>query len=171
MSRRRGDVVFAIAALLFAVVMLALIGEQTKFIKRLRWTHQPAFWPVVSLGGMTVFGLLYAIGSIRDRRREGSSSSRVVELFLWLRAGEFAVWFMAYVFAVPILGYLASTVLFCALLTIRVGYREPGTVVTAVAAGIGIVLIFKTFLSVKIPGGAIYEVFPEAVRNFLIVNL
>jgi hypothetical protein len=169
-QRRRGDVVFAIAALAFAVIMMALIGDQTKFIKRLQWTHQPGFWPAVSLGGMIVFGLLYAIGSVRSRHREGSSSSRAVELFLWLRASEFAVWFMVYVFAVPWLGYLMSTVVLSALLAFRVGYRDPKTIASAIAVGIGIVLIFKTFLSVKIPGGAVYEVFPEAVRNFLIVN-
>lgn len=169
-ARRRGDVVFAIAALSLAVVLLALIGEQTTFVKRLKWTQQPSFWPAISLGGMTLFGLLYAFGSVRDRHREGPSSSRAVELFLWLRAGEFAVWFMVYVFAVPVLGYLASTVVFSALLAIRVGYRAPRMITSAVAVGIGIVLVFKTFLSVKIPGGMIYEVFPEAVRNFLIVN-
>jgi len=169
-SHRPGDVVFAIAALAFAVVMLALIGEQTTFVKRLTWTHQPAFWPAVSLGGMTVFGLLYAVGSIRDRHRAGSPSGRAVELFLWLRAAEFAAWFMVYVFAVPALGYLPSTMLFCAMLAIRVGYRAPQTVASAVAVGIGIVLVFKTLLSVKIPGGAAYDVLPEAVRNFLIIN-
>jgi hypothetical protein len=169
-ARRRGDVVFAIAALIFAVVMLALIGEQTELVKRLQWTHQPRFWPVVSLGGMALFGLLYAIGSVRDRHREGPSSSRAVELFLWLRAGEFAVWFMVYVFVVPVLGYLVTTILFSALLAYRAGYRTPRMMAYAVVVGIGIVLIFKTFLSVKIPGGAVYEVFPEAVRNFLIVN-
>jgi hypothetical protein len=60
--------------------------------------------------------------------------------------------------------------LFCALLAVRVGYRAPQTVASAVAVGIGIVLVFKTLLSVKIPGGAAYDVLPEAVRNFLIIN-
>ncbi len=168
--RRTGDTVFAIAVLAFAVVMLALIGEQTKFVKRLKWTHQPAFWPAISLGGMTLFALLYAAGSLRRGGKVSSPSGLRVELFLWLRAVEFVVWFMVYVFAVPLAGYLLSTVVFCLALTLRMGYRDGKMLSAATAVGIGIVLVFKTFLSVKIPGGAVYEYLPAAVRNFLIVN-
>jgi len=40
------------------------------------------------------------------------------------------------------------------------------------AAGIGfcIVVIFKSFLEVKIPGGVIYEFLPNVLRNFFILN-
>ena len=40
----------------------------------------------------------------------------------------------------------------------------------AAFTGLGIVLVFKAALSVKIPGGAIYEYLPDTLRNFLIVN-
>jgi hypothetical protein len=36
--------------------------------------------------------------------------------------------------------------------------------------GLFIVLIFKTFLEVKIPGGAIYEFLPNTLRSFMILN-
>ena len=77
---------------------------------------------------------------------------------------------MVYVFAVPQIGYLLATVIFVTLMALRVGYRGPRMLGIAAATGLGIVLIFKTALSVKIPGGAVYEHLPDALRNFMIVN-
>ncbi len=37
--------------------------------------------------------------------------------------------------------------------------------------GIAVVVLFKSILQVKIPGGEIYSIFPEAIRNFLILRL
>ena len=36
---------------------------------------------------------------------------------------------------------------------------------------IAIVVVFKAFLAVRIPGGAVYDIFPQALRNFLVVYL
>lgn len=88
----------------------------------------------------------------------------------WLRALEYFGWFMVYVYITPVIGYLASTVLFLVLLTWRVGYRNRRMVITSVAVGFAIVLLFKSFLGVKIPGGAIYELLPDSIRSFMIVN-
>jgi hypothetical protein len=35
---------------------------------------------------------------------------------------------------------------------------------------LSIVLVFKTFLEVKIPGGIIYEFLPSTLRSFMILN-
>jgi len=40
----------------------------------------------------------------------------------------------------------------------------------SIITGLSIVLIFKTFLEVKIPGGAIYEFLPNTLRSFMILN-
>ena len=88
----------------------------------------------------------------------------------WLLALEYFGWFMEYVYVTPIIGYLAATVLFLVALTLRVGYRDKRMLVGAAAVGFAIVLIFKSFLNVKIPGGAVYEALPDSIRSFMIVN-
>ena len=71
---------------------------------------------------------------------------------------------------VPLLGYLLSTVLFTVLMAFRQGYLSTRYLVAAALMGLAIVLVFKTGLSVKIPGGAIYEYLPGGLRNFMILN-
>ena len=41
----------------------------------------------------------------------------------------------------------------------------------SVAFGLVVVLLFKAFLQVKIPGSALYEVLPGGLRNFFILYL
>ena len=77
---------------------------------------------------------------------------------------------MVYVTAVPILGYLASTVLFTLGLALRQGYRSAKELTAALILGVVIVLVFKTGLSVKIPGGMVYDLLPEKPRNFMMLN-
>tara|TARA_Y100000739_G_scaffold164611_1_gene142639 strand:+ start:1186 stop:1422 length:237 start_codon:yes stop_codon:yes gene_type:complete len=77
---------------------------------------------------------------------------------------------MVYVFFVPLLGYLISTILFTTLLAFRMGYRNSKILFFAFSLGVSIVVIFKTVLSVKIPGGLLYEFLPGVFRNFMIVN-
>jgi hypothetical protein len=50
------------------------------------------------------------------------------------------------------------------------GYRTPIMFKSGVAFALVVVIVFKSFLDVKIPGGAIYEFFPDSVRNFFILN-
>ena len=78
---------------------------------------------------------------------------------------------MAYVFVVPVAGYLPVTLAFCAALTWRIGYRDWRIIVAAMATGAATVILFKAFLSVRIPGGAVYEYLPAALRNFMILYM
>ena len=78
---------------------------------------------------------------------------------------------MGYVWIVPVVGYLPTTVLFTNLLTIRMGYREKKVYIAATIMAIFIVVLFKGFLSVKIPGGQWYEYLPDGVRNFMLLYL
>ena len=90
------------------------------------------------------------------------------ELLRWLRPLEFALYFVAYAASIPWLGYLLSTAAFMPLLGLRAGIRSPAGLGLLAGMGIGIVLVFKTGLEVRMPPGALYDLFPPQVRNFLI---
>jgi hypothetical protein len=162
----RGQVLFAVALLLFATALLSQIGSQTRWADRTLLVAQPRFWPAVGLGGMVVFGALHLLTLPRKlpRAQDGREALR------WLFAFEWVGWFLAYVTLVPLAGYLPVTVVFCVTLAWRIGYR--GWRWTGIAGGFGcaVVLLFKTFMGVKIPGAALYEHLPTALRSFFILN-
>jgi hypothetical protein len=169
LSRKVGDLGFAAVLLVLSLVLLSQIGEQTRWIARVPLLAQPGFWPGLSLGSMVLFALVYITGSWRDPERPVRETGTVPELWFWLRSLEYALWFMAYVFIVPLAGYLPSSVIFCTVLAYRAGYREGRVLGAAALLGASVVLLFKSFLQVKIPCGALYEYFPAALRNLLIV--
>jgi hypothetical protein len=162
--RRPGDLVFAILFLIFSGWLLSQLGNQTQWTPRTKLFAQPSFWPTVSLALMTFFALLHWIGSICSPRILG----RWVEVQFWIRAIEYALWFMAYVLIVPYLGYLPSTIIFISILTLRVGYRDRKFIGASVAVGFAVVVIFKSLLQVKVPGGQIYEFLPDGIRAFML---
>ena len=92
------------------------------------------------------------------------------ELLRWLRPLEFALYFVAYAASIPWLGYLLSTAAFMPLLGLRTGIRSLSGLSLLAGMGIGIVLVFKTGLEVRMPPGALYDLFPPQMRNFLIRN-
>lgn len=164
-STRPGEFLFAALFLALSVLLLSQLGAETKFSAKGQLVAQPRFWPAVGVIGMTGFGALHLLSVWRNR-----VGGDLAEAAYWLRALEFLVWFMVYVWAVPKAGYLPCTVIFTTLLALRMGYRRAGTLLAAAGTGFAIVLIFKTLLSVKIPGGALYEYLPDAVRSFMILN-
>ncbi|MEM7259974.1 MAG: tripartite tricarboxylate transporter TctB family protein [Pseudomonadota bacterium] len=161
---KAGTTIFAVLFLAFAVFLLMHLDTQTRYSSSGKLFAQPRFWPAAGVIGMSAFGLLYLCTLWREKLT-GSAA----EIALWIKAVEYLLWFMAYVWLVPIIGYLLATLIFIVLLSIRQGYRTRRQLLTAAATGLGIVLVFKTFLSVKIPGGAIYEWLPATLRNFMIV--
>ncbi len=166
-DRRPGDLIFAALFFVLSALLLSQIGSETKWVKGTKLFAQPAFWPAVSLIGMTLFAACHFIGSLISRKQGG----RLTEVAFWARSIEFALWFMGYVWIVPVVGYLPTTVLFTNLLTIRMGYREKKVYIAATIMAIFIVVLFKGFLSVKIPGGQWYEYLPDGVRNFMLLYL
>ncbi len=168
-TSRPGAAIFAVLFLLGTLLLASQLGHETKFSAKAWGTSklfaQPAFWPGVGVGGMAFFGAMHLIGTWRQRpgwdRREA---------LYWLRPVEYLTWFMVYVFAVPAMGYLPSSVIFAVAVALRTGYRSARTLGAAALVGLGVVLIFKTALSVNIPGGAIYDHLPADLRNFAIVN-
>lgn len=161
--RRPGDLVFALTFFLLSLLLLAALPEQTVWVKRTKLFAQPAFWPTVAIGAMVVFSLLHLIGALVSERIPG----RLAEVVYWARSVEFALWFMAYVAAAPVLGYLLSTILFCVLMSWRMGYRSPRWMGIAVLFAVAVVILFKGFLQVKLPAGLIYEGLPDGIRGFM----
>ena len=162
--RRPGDIVFALAFLIFSIWLLSQLSAQTTWKPNGKLASQAPFWPAIAVGGMVLFASLHAIGSLLSPRIPG----RWAEIRLWFRSIEYALWFMAYVMLVPVLGYLFVTILMCFLLALRAGYRTPKMLSASVIGGLVVVVIFKSFLQVKVPGGQIYEYLPTTLRSFML---
>ena len=166
--RRPGDFVIAAMSFAFALFLLASLPNQTTWVARTKLFAQPAFWPTVSVGAMVLFSAMHLSGALISDRIPG----RREEVLHWIRALEYVAWFMAYVALVPLIGYLLSTILFCVALTARLGYRGWRWLVVAAIFGIAVVLLFKGFLQVKIPAGAIYDALPPGTaRTFIMTYL
>ncbi len=216
---RRGQVLFAALFLICALLLLAGIEDQTKWLRKKALFSQPRFWPAIGVGGMAAFTALHFWHLPRKPRqlprwmREADwfqwaeslfwavtalgfalwlgplhavpyvamiATVRVAWLFIhwvdrrevkiWLSVFEWAGWFLAYVFLVPVVGYLPTTLVFAPLLTWRLGYRGQKMLWASLLFALSIVLIFKSFLQVKIPGAMIYDYLPGALRSFFILN-
>lgn len=162
--RRPGDIVFAWVILIVSLFLLSQIYTQTGYKAGAKLFAQPRFWPAVSLVSMTGFAIFHLLGSLLSERIEGRWS----EVLLWIASLEYAGWFIGYAMIVPFGGYLPSTVVFAVLLTLRAGYRSRGPIIAAVLSAIVIVLLFKTFLQVKLPSGRIYELLPDGLRQIML---
>lgn len=164
-AERPGAAAFAAAFLLFSLFLLSQLTVETRFSAGGKLFAQPRFWPAISVAGMSLFGIFHLWDAWKSRQDGG-----LAEAAVWLRALEYFAWFMAYVAAVPVAGYLLSTILFTVLLAFRQGYVAVRQLAAAAALGAGIVLVFKTALAVKIPGGALYDILPSGLRSFMILS-
>ena len=164
---RRGQFVFAVGFLAFSALLLSQIGSQTKWTENTALFAQPRFWPAIGLIGMAVMGGLHLW---RLPWRHATRYDRW-EVRKWAAVLEFAGWFMAYVFLVPLIGYLPVTLVFVPALALRMGYRNRRMLMICAAFALVVVLLFKAFLGVKIPGGAVYEILPGPLRSFAILYL
>jgi hypothetical protein len=162
-TRRPGELTFALLFLAFALFLWSHLGEQARWLRRLQWFQQPALWPAIGIWGMLGFGLAYLAQVLFARPSEKERT----EVFAWLRALEFVGWYMAYAWSVGWLGYLPATVLAMVLLVWRLGIATRTSLIAAVAFAIGVVLLFKSFFRVGIPGGRLYALFPPETRLFL----
>ncbi len=162
--RRPGDIVFAWALLIVSVFLLSQIFQQAVYKPGGKLFAQPIFWPAVSLTLMTVFAAFHLLGSALSERLEG----RLTEVLLWISALEYAAWFILYAAVVPVAGYLPSTLIFAVLLVIRAGFRGRVAIVSALVSALVIVVLFKTFLQVKLPAGRVYEALPDGLRQIML---
>lgn len=162
------QVIFGLITFAVALILASQLGSQAKFFDNLAPEKQPGLWPALSIAGMLAFGF-FQILQYWFSRTMLTEPGFTTEAAVWLRALEFVVWFMVYVAAVPVIGYLPATLVFAVLLTLRLGYRGRRMLGASLLCGIAVVLLFKSFLQVKIPGGMIYEGLPPALRNFMIL--
>ena len=162
----RGQLIFVLLFLALSILLISQLGDQTKWIKKTKFAAQPRLWPMIALTGMVFFTGLHLWRLPRRRILQVD----LQEAKRWLQVVEYCVWFIAYVWVVPDLGYLISTLIFLPALAYRAGYQNKKMMTYAACIGFSIVVIFKSFLEVKIPGGAIYELFPNAMRSFFILN-
>lgn len=170
-KRQTGDTAFGVVCLLVSLFLLSQMWNQTTWAEGQGFAAQPGFWPRLGVIGMVLFSAVNLYFSIRDPGAEERLTGLGEEVLLWIRSVEFGLWFMAYVFATPVIGYLPASVLFAVALSLRVGYRSGQALFWAAAAGALTVLLFKSFLQVKIPGGTIYESLPGALRGFFVLYL
>ena len=115
---------------------------------------------------------LFNLGiSIRDslkRRRQRLPNRTLYELEMWARALEYVIYFFAYTWSVLNFGYLLSTLAFGVLLPLRLGYRSWWWVGVSLLTAFAIVLVFKTFLEIKITNNIwLYNQLPEAWGAFM----
>ena len=162
--RRPGDLVFAVLFLAFSLFLMWNLRSQTTWAGGTKLFAQPAFWPYAAVYTMTGFSALHLISALVSPRLDGRWS----EVGFWLRSLEYAAWFLAYVWLVPRLGYLPATLVFTIALALRLGYRSPSMLLAAGGAGLAIVVVFKTLLQVKVPGGQAYEMLPDTLRAFML---
>ncbi|WP_425102346.1 tripartite tricarboxylate transporter TctB family protein [Tropicibacter sp. S64] len=162
--RRPGDIVFAWVFLAISLLLLSQIASETVWKPGGKLFAQPRFWPTVSLIGMSLFAALHLAGSALSERLEG----RWREVLTWARSLEFAAWFIVYALVVPYAGYLPTTVVFAVLLLIRCGYGSLRMLGWGAITAFAIVVLFKAFLQVKLPGGAVYEFLPDGLRQFML---
>lgn len=162
-GRKPGEKLFAALTIVIACILLACIAWQTTWLPGKGMAAQPRFWPALALIGTIMFGVLNLMRRLEKPRTPG----RWQEALVWIRALEYIGWYMVYVALIPFAGYLISTIAFCSLLALRVGYRGRA-VLFAACFGLGVVLIFKTGFNVKIPAGQIYDYAPESIRYILL---
>ena len=165
--RRPGDVVFAVLFLAANIVLISHLDTQTEVVQRSKWFAQPGLWPAISLYVMCAFAFLHCLSSAISPRVAG----RWMEVIFWLRALEYVLYFLIYVMLVPIIGYLAATILFAVFLTVRAGFRGWAPVLVAVGFGLAVTVVFRGFLAVRIPAGAVYQHLPDSIRAFALTYL
>ena len=164
---KRGQLPFAVGFLAVSALLAALLWDQTVWKDGKDLFSQARFWPAVGVFGMVGFTAAHLWHLPRKR----FTRPDWIEGRNWLTVLEFVGWFLAYVWLVPLIGYLPVTLAFAAALTWRMGYRSRKMMWISLAFGLAVVLLFKAFLQVKIPGAALYEILPGGLRNFFILYL
>ncbi len=162
---------FVAFLLIASLLLLSQIGEQVRYAGGKPFYKQPGLWTAIGLFGMTITSIVYAFRLWSGRPRGAIEYLELrEELLFWVKSLEYLLWFMVYVFSVPYIGYLPASILFAVLLTLRLGYYRKPMILSALLTAVSVVVLFKSLLQVKIPGGGAYEYLPESLRNFFIIN-
>ncbi|MEZ5478648.1 MAG: tripartite tricarboxylate transporter TctB family protein [Thiolinea sp.] len=166
-STHNAELLFTAFLLLGSLLLLSQLGNQLSYAAGQPFFKQPGLWTLIGLLTLLLGSLLHLWNLWRTR--DAASSGPGSELLAWLRGLEFLGWFLAYVWLVPLLGYLPATLLFGLVLTLRLGYRQRHLLLGSVLVSLTTVLVFKSFLQAKIPGGLLYDYLPQGLRNFMTI--
>ena len=169
-SSQTGNRIFAACVLLLAVTLLLFADTELKWKTNTSFHLQPGFWSIIALSGMAFFAIVQLVQP-PWKIEKPVHFDWLRWAHNWLGPVEYAVYFLVYVYLVPWLGYLPSTLLVFPLLVLRAGYRGRKYLAMSWIVGLAIVILFKSLLQVKIPGGELYSIFPDAIRNFLVLRL
>lgn len=162
--RRPGDLFYGVICLVVSLFLAINLSSQTTWATGTKFLAQPAFWPYLAVIAMVLFSALHVVSTLVSPKLDG----RWQEIGFWVRSVEYAGWFMIYVVIVPQVGYLPTTIVFAVALSYRLGYRSVKYLGSAALFGAVVVIVFKSFLQVKVPGGAAYEYLPTALRSFFL---
>ena len=160
-----GQWLYAVFAFVLALFLLASLPFQTTYFANFAWFKQPRLWPAIAIVGMLVAGAGHLL-RLRKFQEPANALAFSQDLRLLIAGFEFVAWFILYVYLVGWLGYLPSSLLFAWFITWRIGHRRARSYVYAAVLAIAIVLIFKGFLQVKIPGGELYDYLPASTQRF-----
>ena len=138
-----------------------------KILLKAPWVMPLIF--VVLLVPAVIFNALNSYLAARKRAKERRPNRTLYELSYWLRALEYVAYFILYTFLVPILGYLAATLILIPTLAWRQGYRTWRWFGIGVIVAFGVVLVFRTGLQIKTPNSIwLYNQLPVDLRAFML---
>ncbi|MEM9318950.1 MAG: tripartite tricarboxylate transporter TctB family protein [Pseudomonadota bacterium] len=167
-TRSAGLIVFVAVSLGLVLLLITQIGSQTIWSEDARnFAGQPRLWPAI---GLAVMAFGFGLHLLRMRHRRPNRLDWM-EARRWLEPAEYAGWFMIYVFTVPIIGFLPMSITFACALVWRLGYRGKPPFILAAIFAVATAILFKTLLSVNIPGGQIYRFLPGELRSFFLTYL
>lgn len=164
-TKARTQWCYAIITFALAIFFFVSIPYQTTYFEGLPWFKQPQTWPGIAIIGMLLSGVGHLIYLLYYFKEQDIALTIRAELMLLIRAFEISIWFSVYILAVDYLGYLPSSLLFTLFMTYRMGYKQKYFYIYAVLLAIAIVIIFKGFLQVNIPGGESYDYLPQYLQR------
>ncbi|MEZ5796980.1 MAG: tripartite tricarboxylate transporter TctB family protein [Paracoccaceae bacterium] len=160
--------------IIFATIstgLLAVIGVATKANAKGWWT-QPWLMPAVALTLLAGANLITLWRALADLRQTPATAQERAEaraaLIGWLRPIEFLAYYAAYVWGIGHLGYFAATLVFVVFLLWRVGLATPRWMLAGLGLSLFMIGVFRFGLGVWMPAPALYDHFPDAMRNALI---
>ena len=166
-----GRMIVALFFLVFGSAGLALMPYQTGTSPGDEgWFTQPWLMPLLTLGLLTAVSLIYTVRLWRNRKNSNAAlagGALAGELWMWLRSAEFFLWYVAYIVALGVVGYGFSTFVFIAGLGFRIGLRQPKWLLAALAATLGMTLLFRLGLEIWVPPADLYNILPKSVGVFL----
>ena len=156
-----------------------------KPIPRLDWPHEgklprfgkilfkaPWMMPLLFLALLipaALFNLWNSYRAAHKRGKEKRPNRTMYEVSYWLRSLEYVGYFIIYTMLVPLLGYLASTMILVPALAFRQGYRTPRWILISLLSAFAIVLVFRTGLQIKTPNSIwLYNQLPLDIRAFML---